>query len=1136
MIKKLTLLLAGLLAAQISLTATDIPSSRMIELPQLTEKSSWEIKPDSKEILSLIDRKNWLEVGFRCQPDDKGYLLLKKPIPIPDWVTGMNFYSTNNGPLASFRIMIMVTDANGNDYLYHTNSLHSFKYGMVITEHTTRRCREMQFSVPGLDNPRLVGQSGATITSLKSRKKPVRPLTMKGLFFEGIRRRSFDKRLPLLYFRDFSFNGLSVETSKRYYLFDDQPFYSEINPLPYITPGQFRIWWGKKFDVTWEACKEYSGQPFLTGRYVVDLKKGELPTELKLAKHIEIPITGRGTWWVRVKLRRWKSKDTGAPDQISQFEYRLYVHKGKKAAEVTPIPANTPIPGDYVRIAPARKSLIFTGHENFIVPVQFTEPENKAAATCKVEVRRGVGGTLVKEFNFKPEWDKAGIFTAQCDLKSFPPGAYEITGLLLTGGKVFDKTIRMVGKQAAAATKHSAVIPASVPSAKEAIYGKEPMFVLCPIPPTRDRYRLQVAWDKHLKPFLDHAGQLSKDIELQISWKTVEPLPGVYDWSAIDRFVNYAGKKGLRVILQPEFRAWNTPEWVPSYFEENPEGTIVGHGGYTFHGGRPNLLNSPIRHRILAFIERLVERYRSNPAVLGYFTCVEHPGDAPYKGWYEGYSPESREMFIDYCRKKWHDLKALNKRWNSNYKSWSDIDHPRGKVSERQYLDWLQFRINSVYSFYKDIVLAIRVRDPKRLIIMYGVGHDIDWFKKHGCMSANGGSHDTMQMLSYARFGFKNFSQRTEDHSPGNWSAYFPTQMDASVYAMMTGGGVNTHVKAFIRPDAPWKQYMDIKSKRGRYRRFMPIWRELRNTECLPIKAFVFNSVSAYLAAKKTTYFGWYSNPWMVINFNAAHVPVCHAGPEDWEKGKLVMLTDKRPILEKKELDKLVDYVKNGGTLAMEANYGRQMIEDPKADWTLIKRLGFKPPVKDEMDRRQRKTVPVPGKIFPTTAKPFTLRGTWQPAPDADAHIAACFDGNKNQPAITWKKFGKGKVAVIWANTIVPPMNTPYKYAFLRDIAKWAGVPLYSNASNDLIWTNLLKSKDSDTYFGLAYVATWQHRPKNTVTGSVQWLVLPAGNYEVTELISGKKIGNFSAQDLKLKGINVKLKPKELAIYKMVRK
>ena len=1139
LVKRNILLLCGLLVPLINLAAEEKTSPLVMRLPQLAETSSWEVKQDSAKILSLINRKNWLEVGFRCEPDDKGYLLLKKPIQIPDWVTGMNFSSTNNGPQASFRIMVIITDAKGNDYLYHTDSLYSFKYGLVITEHTTRRCREMQFSVPGLEIPRVVSQSGATITGVQSRKQPVRPLTMKGLFFEGVRRRSTEKTMPLLYFRDFSFNGLSPETSKEYYIFDDQPYFGEVNPLPYITPGQFKIWWGKKFDVTWEVCKEYSGQPFLSGRYVVDLKKGknELPTELQLAKHIEIPVTGKGTWWVRVKLRRWKSKDTGTPDQISQLEYRLYVHKGNKATEVTPISSHTQISGNYVRIAPDRKSLIFKGHENFILPVQFAKPEKATwAVVCKVEVRRGTGGQLVKELTFKPEWDKEELFTAQCDLKALPPGTYEITGILLTDGKKFDETTRMVGRQATATEKNSAVIPASVPSAKEAIYGKDPMFVLCPIPPTAERYQLQVSWDKYMKPFLDHAGEMSKDIELQISWKTVEPLPGVYDWSAIDRFVNYAGKKGLRVILQPEFRAQNTPEWVPSYFEENPKGTIVGHRGYTFHGGRPNLLNSPLRSLILTFIEKMVDHYRSNPAVLGYFTCVEHPGDAPYKGWYEGYSPESRETFINYCRKKWHDLKALNKRWASNYKSWAEIDHPRGKVSERQYLDWLQFRMNSVYSFYKDIVLAVRERDLKRLIIMYGVERDIDWFRDHGCMSANGGSHDTMQMFSYAGSGFKNFSQRTEDHSPGNWSQYFPTQMDASVFAMTTGGGVNTHVKAFIRPDIPWKEYMDINSKRGRYRRFMPIWRELRNTECLPVEAFVFNSFSGYLAKKKTTYIGWYSNPWMVINFNAAHVPVCHAGPDDWEKGKMVVLTDSRPILEKNEITKLTEYVKNGGTLVMEANYGSRCVEAPNANWMLIKSLGFKPPIKDDMDNRQRKTVPVSGAIFPASAQPFTLRGTWQPAPDDDAHTAACFDGDKAQPAITWKKFGKGKVAVIWADTIVPPMNTQYKYVFLRDIAKWAGVPLYSNASNDLIWTNLLKSKDRDTYYGLAFIGSWQNRPQSTVTGSVQWLVLPAGNYEVTELISGRKIGTLSAEELKQKGISVKLNPRELAIYKMVRK
>jgi hypothetical protein len=1130
------LVCTALMLSQISLIAADL-SPLVKTLPKLTEMASWQVKSGDENVLSLFDRNDWLEVGFKCDKGNKGYLLLKQPVPIPEVVNGMNFYCTNSGASASLRIMLVISDAKGNEFLYHTKSLHSFKYGLFNLEHHTRHSSEMQFSVPGLETPRVVPASGATITGVSSRKTPVKPLSLKGLYFEGNHQRASNKKLPIFYFREFTLSGLSPQNSDLYYLFNDQPFFGEVTPLPYITPCSFLIWWGKKFDVTWEVYDQYAGQPVMSGREVVNVNKGsgDLPVQLQLAKHIQIPVTGKGTWWVRAKLRRWARKDTGAPDQIEEKEYRLYVHKGEKAETLKPLSSKVAIAGNHVRIAPARDSLTFSASEPFIVPVQFAKPDTAPAAlSCKVEVRRGHAGKLVKEADFAPEWDEKGLFTGKCDVSELPAGAYEITGMLLLGGKVFDRTTRMVGRKTTAAPAKSASnIPASVPAANDVISGKEPMFILCPIPPIKERDKLQLAWDKHLRPFLDHAKDLSSDIEMQISWKSIEPLPGVYDWSTVDRFVNYAGQKGLRVILQPEFRAWNTPEWVASYFEENPKGSLVGHSGYTFHGGRPNLLDSPIRQRILILIERLVERYRSNPVVLGYFACVEHPGDAPYNGWYEGYSPESRQRFVAYCRERWQDLDRLNKRWNTAYGNWEDIDHPRGNVSERRYFDWLQFRMQSIDSFHKGIVTAIRALDPKRLIIMYGVKRDADWFRDRGCISANGGSHDTMQMLSYARFGAKNFSQRTEDHSPGNWSQYFPTQMDASVFAMTVGGGVSTHTKAFIHTNVPWEKYMNVKSKRGRYRRFMPIWRELRHTECPSFETLVYNSLPGYLVNKKTTYSGWYDNSWATINLQAAHIPACYADLPDLKHAKLVLLVHDRPVLEQQEIDQLSEYVKSGGTIMMLPEYGRTSLEDPETDWALLRKLGFNPPLNDKPGNRYRAATPVQGKIFPSGAMPFTLRNIWSAAPDADAHVAASFDKANEHPAITWKTVGKGKVVLVWANTIVPPMFAKDKYAFVRDIAKWAGMKPGSNASTDLIWTNLLKSKDSDTWYGLAFVGQWQNKPKSKVSGTVQWLTLPPGNYDVTELISGRNVGTFSAEQLKRSGLNTSLNPRELAIYKM---
>lgn len=1119
----------------------DEKSPVTMPLPALADSAAWEIKPQDSTVLSLTEQKDWLSVGFKCEKGNKGRLLLKQPVQIPDWVTGLSFLGTNNGTLSGLWIMVLISDAKGREYLYHTSSYHSFKYGVFYPEHIQRRCREVRFSVEGLERPKLVPKAGASITGVNNTwADPEKPLTLKGLYFEGDQHRENDKNTPQFLFRDFVLTGLNPQNSKFYYQFDDQECFGEITPFPYVTPGQFGRWFGRQFNFSWEVLDDYAGQPFLAGgkSFNLDPDDNTKPMPVQLAEHLEIPVDTEGTYWVRVKFR-WAKKLDSIPEVIDEKEYRLYVHKGKKRIEHQPISADQFIPNNYIRIAPTRPSLIFADNEKFFVPVVFWKPENDSREwKCQVTVTRGKQGEAVKELEASPKWEN-DRFTVNCDLSSLPAGAYQVTGKLLTEGRLFDLTARLVGRKDAGHVKDkTAAVLAGVPSWQQLLNAKESMFHLCPILPDNGvRDRQQEAWDNYFRPFLDHAGELSRDIELQIPWKNVEPLPGVYDWSTVDRFVDYADKKRLQVLLWPEFRAGNTPEWLPSFCEENPEGAIFGHNAYLFHGARPNLFHAPaIRDRIMMLISKMVERYRSHPGVQGYFACLEHPGDAPYKGWFEGYSPESRKAFIEYCKRKWPDLVQLNKRWQTNFASWQDVDHPRGNVSERFRLDWLLFRTDSIEDFLKEIVKTIRGFDPKRLIVIYGDGyHDLDWFRDQGCMSANGGSHDVMAYPAYAQVALQKLPQRTEDHSPGNWSAYFPSQMDASVFAMTAAGGINAHCKAYVRTQIPWAEYLkDRDQSLGRYQRFIPVWQELRHTECLPIETFLYSDITSYLISAKTTYFGWYNSPWQLINVEAAHIPVS-AGPyEFWKNGKLLMLTnDKTDTLEQAAIDRIVGYAENGGTVLMTANAGRKCIEDSQADWVLLKRFGFTSPAGAEQQNRKATAAPQAGEIFNETAKPFVLRDIWQMSPSADTRTAAFFDPDRKQAAISWKPFGKGKVAVIWARTLVPPMHSKENYPFLRDIAKWAGVDLYSDATTDLFWTNLLKQKDKDVYYGLVHVGTWQDCPNQPVTGAVQWLGVPDGNYSVTEILSGKKLGDFSAGDLRTKGISLTLKPREVAIYKI---
>ncbi len=1103
-------------------------------LPELLEPTAWEVAAGDESVLSSDGLPGWLRVGFRCDTGNTGRLLLKEPVPLPDWATGMTFLCSNNGPQASLRIDVLIRDRDGREYIYYAS-------GRLNPEQPNSRSRERRISVSGLARPKLEPQAGATIAAIgEHRVNPEPPLSLIGLRFEGGHQVAHDRRLPQFLFRDFVLTGLSPANTRLYYQFMGQQLYGEVVPKPYLTPGQFGIWYGRRFDVSWQVYADYAAQPVLAGgkSFVFEPDNPDRPLEVQLAEHLEIPVTASGTWWVRAKLRRWNQGKGPVPDSISEHEYRLYVHKSADGVSFAPIPAESALPGTYVRIAPGRASLAYAPDESFILPVQFHQPDAELPElTCRVEVRRGQGGDVVKEQTAVPNWTD-GRFVAVCDLADQPPGAYQVTASLQSGGKCFDRTTRLVGRQepktdAEAMDRH---ILNQVPSYQAMLERDKPLFDLTPTLPDDDgsRHNHLLAWEKHYKPFLDHAAELSREISLPVPWKDVEPLPGVYDWSAVDRFLDYADRKRLQVILNPEYRADSVPEWIPSVYEEDPEGNLFGHNIYLFHGARPNMFHADaFRKPLMAFIAGLADRYRNHPALLGYYTCLEHPGDAPYRGWVEGYSPESRQAWIAYAKEKWQTLAAVNARWQTRFKSWDDVDHPdRASTSKRYRLDWLLFRTLSFEGFLQEIVATLRERDNHRLIIVYGDGvEDLAWFRDRGCISANGGSHDVMQWGTYAQHGLQNYPMRTEDHSPGNWSGYFPMQMDASVFAMMAGGGVNAHARAFVRTKIPWEEYTNAETGRGRFKRFQPIWEELRQTTAQPIETFVYNTMESYLTT--TTYKGYYNDPWLVINLHAAHLPFSYGSRELWSQGKLLVLTNQRTVLEESALQEITEYAKNGGTVFMQADYGRHNVDNPDEEWALLKRFGFTPPADAVQKDRRLRAIPVPNELFRAQAESFVLRDPWKVPVQDDLQTAATFDPEQKQAAVSWKSFGQGKVAVLWAQTIVPPMNAGRSHPFLRDVATWAGVELYSQASTDLLWTNFLIGKDGKTFYGLIHNGSWQGNPKGTVSGSVQWLKLPVGRYRVTELISGQNLGVHDAAALRTTGLPAQLAPRELAIWKM---
>ncbi len=1140
-----------LLGCAIPLCAAD--ANQVWPLPALNDAAAWTAAPKGEKPFTFDCRSDSgaLFVRFDAAKENVGELRLKEPVPMPEDVTGFTFLCGNNGVPSSLWIKVLAGDSTGKEFAFHTSSWFSFNKGWFSPEHFQRRVCEERFTTPGFGRPKPEPQSGATLEGPVPNIGPKSPYTLLGLRFIGSQQRG-DGKFTEFSLRSFAMTRLHPRTSPFYYQFRDREGFGELDPLPYLTPAHMGKWGGRRFDMSWELRERYDGAPFLVDGKSFEFaqnsgqeKSAGIPYPLQIAEKIEFPVMEKGTAWARVRLRWSYDGKSPLPQEIIEREFRLDVFNGAEPRARKPVPADAMAPNGYIRIAPARATLIFAPKEAFRIPVLFRKPEaDLPDLSVRVAVKNAAGESAFEKQIPAPPWDAKGRFAFEADLSALTPGSYEITASLLSADKEFDRVTRLCGRAEPAAPKGApaAAIPAIVPSWQELLARPEPILFLCPVLPDNDDSRndAKLAWEKHYRPFLDEAGDLSKVIELHVPWAQVERLPGIYDWEAIDRFLDYAQSRGLCVDLWPEFRSRSQPEWLPSACEKDPEGRVLGAGSYLFHNLRPNFLLAPeIREPFFRFVGALARRYRGHPALLGYFVCVEHPRDAAYRGWLEGYSAENLPFFIDHCRTKFRTIDELNREWGTSFKNFTALRHPREGDPAAFRTGWLHFRIEAIEAFLKDFVLTVRKVDDRRLVIVYGDGlRDNGWFRDRGCMAADGGSAIGMSILQAKSFGAAGFHRRTEDIHPGFWaSEKYPSEIEASLFNISAGGGWTTHAKCYVRTDQKMlrQQLADQSIGLGKMRKLWPVWRELHQAYAYEPQVYVYgNTLSTLDNAGHTGIHGNFGDAWETLNVERAQLDPCLLSDrEPPADAKLVaILAQQMRRLPALDLERLARYAENGGTLLMLAATGRQTIGPGEEDWTLLRRLGFAAPDSKSYFQGTAPAQTLQGAVFPVAGETFVLREAWQAPYEPAAHgeRLAVFKDRPDSCAVSWKTVGKGKAVVVWADTIVPEGKP-----FLQEIARWAGAQIRVTTDQPLFWTNLQRTKDEKTFYGMVNNVAWPPGDGKAAAGTLRWLALPDGDYQVTALVAGREFGVMSARKLR-EGLPLTLPPRGAEIVRMERR
>lgn len=153
-------------------------------------------------------------------------------------------------------------------------------------------------------------------------------------------------------------------------------------------------------------------------------------------------------------------------------------------------------------------------------------------------------------------------------------------------------------------------------------------------------------YDGHMN--LGYSGDFPEvnNISLSTAWANIETSENVYDWSLIDRTIDYWVPKGKMInfrICTDSLVLPYTSQGIPEYlftkyklqYREDTD------GGSTYKVA--DLTNADYQNRLKIFLSKLVERYGDNKNV----DVIEIRGYGAYGEWHSGYSYDSYDTRIN---------------------------------------------------------------------------------------------------------------------------------------------------------------------------------------------------------------------------------------------------------------------------------------------------------------------------------------------------------------------------------------------------------------------------------------------------------------------------------------------------------
>jgi len=578
--------------------------------------------------------------------------------------------------------------------------------------------------------------------------------------------------------------------------------------------------------------------------------------------------------------------------------------------------------------------------------------------------------------------------------------------------------------------------------------------------------------------FADHLVPNGSNWSLNFYWSEIEPVEGVILYPVIDRYLAIAREKKIPVTLTFYIHLDHVPEWL--WFDQ-----LLDQNGRNMHYSASFTRKfSPASPRTLQALSRtiraIVGTYKNDPSVIGWnFSqgIESFWSDAARNHLAVGFDQSTINAFMAYAKNKCPDVTA------------PPVMIFDGNVDLRpEYLAWEEFRQQLVNRYFKTIFAAVREAGGTQPIKSYagmGVGditRMLPVYKEYGAELCFGGGDSPVHAFLQSQARHAEVPLVGESFALPPFAPTLKFVMFTEIAYGDMLGGINIMWGRHFSPGPVQTEALAASAEAAQLAKTI---RELGPSELVTANgALMYGMLSIVNVSRSSMWIDWvnlntdgFASALNAVVQNNLQMPfVTDATPLEVLKQYQIIVLNESPILRDQSANDLAEFVKNGGTLIIMGDTGHYNQDGQPTD-TLTALTGAK----------AGETV----------------------------------------------KLGRGKVvklakAIDWSKEFMPLLGAN---AFSRPV----------RPANGSMRVALRRQTGTGDYHLYLFGKTWDSGNPHAaeiagkkVETKVE-IKLPAGEYLLTDVLTQRELGCFSAETLR-QGMDFAVNGGELKIIKMVKK